>query len=221
MEWLQPLIDFGLMLYDVVMHLDRHLVELVSRYDSWVYLILFVIIFAETGLVITPFLPGDSLLFAVGALSAVDTSGTLQPITVFVLLAGAAILGNTLNYAIGRAIGPRAFSGKVRLLKVDYLRRTEQFFERHGGKTIILSRFVPIIRTCAPFVAGVGHMRYGRFQLHNCVGGIAWVAIFIFGGYLFGNIPLVKNNFGVVTLLIVAVSLVPIALAILRGKQAA
>jgi membrane-associated protein len=211
MEWLQPVSAFALMLYDIVMHLDRHLVELVSRYDSWVYLILFAIIFAETGFVITPFLPGDSLLFAVGALAAVDTSGTLQPATAFLLLAAAAILGNTVNYAVGAAIGPRAFSGKVRLLKVDYLRRTEQFFERHGGKTIILSRFVPIIRTCAPFVAGIGHMRYPRFQLHNCVGGISWVAVFIFGGYLFGNIPLVKNNFGVVTILIIVVSLVPVA----------
>src|SRR5262245_25988103 len=221
MELLQPLIGLVSMLWDVVMHLDRHLVELVSRYDSWVYLMLFAIIFAETGLVITPFLPGDSLLFAVGALAAVDTSGTLQPATAFALLAAAAILGNTTNYAIGRAVGPRAFSGNIRLLKVEYLRRTEQLFERHGGKTIILSRFVPIIRTCAPFVAGIGHMNYGRFQLHNCVGGMAWVAIFIFGGYLFGNIPLVKNNFGVVTILIIVVSLVPMILAFARGKQAA
>lgn len=221
MEWLQPLSAFGLMLYDIVMHLDRHLVELVSRYDGWVYLILFAIIFAETGFVITPFLPGDSLLFAVGALAAVDSSGTLQPLTAFVLLAAAAILGNTLNYAVGAAIGPRAFTGKVRLLKVEYLRRTEQFFERHGGKTIILSRFVPIIRTCAPFVAGIGRMHYSRFQLHNCIGGISWVAAFVFGGYLFGNVPLVKNNFGVVTLLIIAVSLLPMALAFLRGKPAA
>jgi len=221
MEWLQPLIDLVSMLWDIVMHLDRHLVELVSRYDSRVYLILFAIIFAETGLVITPFLPGDSLLFAVGALAAVDTSGTLQPATAFALLAAAAILGNTANYAIGRAVGPRAFSGHVRLLKVEYLRRTEQFFERHGGKTIILSRFVPIIRTCAPFVAGIGHMSYVRFQLHNCVGGIAWVAIFIFGGYLFGNIPLVKNNFGIVTILIIVVSLIPMVLAFVHGKQTA
>ena len=220
MEWLQPVSAFALMLYDIVMHLDRHLVELVSRYDSWVYLILFAIIFAETGFVITPFLPGDSLLFAVGALAAVDTSGTLQPATAFLLLAAAAILGNTVNYAVGAAIGPRAFSGKVRLLKVEYLRRTEQFFERHGGKTIILSRFVPIIRTCAPFVAGIGHMRYPRFQLHNCVGGISWVAVFIFGGYLFGNIPLVKNNFGVVTILIIVVSLVPVAWG-LRSRSSA
>jgi len=221
MEWLQPLIDLVSMLWDIVMHLDRHLVELVSRYDSWVYLILFAIIFAETGLVITPFLPGDSLLFAVGALAAVDTSGTLQPATAFALLAAAAILGNTANYAIGRAVGPRAFSGHVRLLKVEYLRRTEQFFERHGGKTIILSRFVPIIRTCAPFVAGIGQMSYARFQLHNCVGGIAWVAIFVFGGYLFGNIPLVKNNFGIVTILIIVVSLIPMVLAFVHGKQTA
>ena len=220
MEWLQPIIDFGGMLYDVVMHLDRHLVELVTRYDIWIYLLLFAIIFAETGLVITPFLPGDSLLFAVGALAAVDTSGTLHAGTSFALLATAAILGNTVNYAVGSIIGPRAFTGNVRLLKVEYLRRTEKFFERHGGKTIILSRFVPIIRTCAPFVAGIGRMRYARFQLHNCIGGITWVALFIFGGYLFGNIPLIRDNFGVVTLLIIAVSLIPVALAFARGKQA-
>jgi membrane-associated protein len=206
---------------DLVMHLDRHLVELLVQFGPWIYAILILIIFAETGFVVTPFLPGDSLLFAVGALAAVDSSGTLQPLLAWILLSLAAILGNTVNYAVGAYIGPRAFSGQVPLLKVEYLRRTEQFFERHGGKTIFLSRYVPIIRTFAPFVAGVGHMEYGRFQLHNCVGGITWVGLFVWGGYLFGNIPLVKNNFGVVTILIIVLSLIPVALGLLKRDPAA
>ncbi len=206
---------------DLVMHLDRHLVELLVQFGPWIYAILILIIFAETGFVVTPFLPGDLLLFAVGALAAVDSSGTLQPLLAWILLSLAAILGNTVNYAVGAYIGPRAFSGQVPLLKVEYLRRTEQFFERHGGKTIFLSRYVPIIRTFAPFVAGVGHMDYGRFQLHNCVGGITWVGLFVWGGYLFGNIPLVKNNFGVVTILIIVLSLIPVALGLLKRDPAA
>lgn len=206
MELIQLFIDF-------ILHLDRHLVELLARFDIWIYAILFLIIFAETGLVVTPFLPGDSLLFAVGALAAVDTSGTLQPLAAWLLLSFAAVAGNTTNYYIGRAIGPRAFSGTVPLLKVQYLRRTEEFFERHGGKTIILSRYVPIIRTFAPFVAGIGHMQLARFQLHNFVGGVTWVALFVWGGFLFGNIPLIKNNFGVVTIIIIVVSLIPVALS--------
>ncbi|HSD75716.1 MAG TPA: DedA family protein [Steroidobacteraceae bacterium] len=221
MEWLQPVVDLGLYLIDFILHLDRHLVELVARFDTWAYAILFLIVFAETGLVVTPFLPGDSLLFAVGALAAVDTSGTLHPLTTWVLLSAAAILGNTVNYAIGRLIGPRAFSGTVRFLKVEYLRRTEQFFDKYGPMTIILSRYVPIVRTFAPFVAGIGQMRYARFQLYNCVGGITWVAVFVWGGYLFGNIPLVKNNFGVVTILIIVVSLIPVALGLRRRQPAA
>lgn len=206
---------------DFILHLDRHLVELLVRFDVWIYAILFLIIFAETGLVVTPILPGDSLLFAVGALAAVDTTGTLTPLNAWLLLMVAAILGNTANYAIGAAIGPRAFSGGIPLLKVAYLRRTEEFFERHGGKTIILSRYVPIIRTFAPFVAGVGRMRYSRFQLHNCVGGITWTALFIWGGYLFGNIPLIKNNFGIVTIIIIVASLIPVALTFMRRQPPA
>jgi membrane-associated protein len=220
MEWLQPVVDLFLYLVDFILHLDRHLVELVSRFDIWIYAILFLIIFAETGLVVTPFLPGDSLLFAVGALAAVDDTGSLHPLVTWVLLSIAAILGNTTNYAIGRVIGPRAFSGNVRFLKIEYLRRTEEFFEKYGPMTIIVSRYVPIVRTFAPFVAGVGHMRYARFQLYNCVGGITWVAVFVWGGYLFGNIPIVKNNFGVVTLLIIVASVLPIALGLLRRQPA-
>ncbi len=205
---------------DLILHLDKHLVELLVRFDLWIYAILFLIIFAETGLVVTPFLPGDSLLFAVGALAAVDPTGTLQPLPAWGLLAVAAVLGNTTNYAIGSAIGPRAFGGRIRFMKVAYLRRTEEFFERHGGKTIILSRYVPIIRTFAPFVAGIGRMHYPRFQLHNMVGGVTWTGLFIWGGFLFGNIPLVKNNFGVVTIIIIVVSLIPVALAFRRRPQA-
>jgi membrane-associated protein len=203
-------------LIDVVLHLDRHLVELVARYELWIYPILFGVIFAETGLVVTPFLPGDSLLFAVGALAAVDTSGTLRAPWVSLLLGTAAVLGNMVNYSIGRAIGPPAFSGRYRLLRVEYLRRTEEFFRRHGGLAIVLSRFMPIIRTCAPFVAGVARMPYGRFLAYNLMGGFAWVLLFVWGGYLFGNIPLVKAHFGLVTLGIVLVSLLPLVASLRR-----
>jgi len=207
-------------LIDLALHLDRHLVELLSTYHAWIYPILFAVIFAETGLVVTPFLPGDSLLFAVGALSAVDTSGTLTAPLASVTLAVAAVLGNTVNYGIGRLIGPPAFSGRYRLLKVEYLRRTEGFFHRYGGLAIFLSRFMPIIRTCAPFVAGVGRMPFGRFLAWNLAGGCCWVLLFIWGGFLFGNIPFVRQNFGLVTLAIVAASLVPIAVAYWRREPA-
>jgi len=203
-------------LIDLVLHLDRHLVELLSHYGPWIYPILFAVIFAETGLVVAPFLPGDSLLFAVGALAAVDSSGTLRAPLASLILASAAVLGNMVNYSVGRAIGPPAFSGRYRLLKVEYLERTEEFFRRYGGLAIVLSRFIPIIRTCAPFVAGVGRMPYGRFFAYNLVGGCAWVLLFIWGGCLFGNIPLMKQHFGYVTLVIIAVSLVPLIGAALR-----
>src|SRR6266403_692557 len=194
-------------LIDVVLHLDRHLLELLTRYELWIYPILFAVIFAETGLVVTPFLPGDSLLFAVGTLAAVDRSGVLQAPLASVILGAAAVLDNTVNYSIGRAIGPPAFSGRYRLLKVEHLRRTEEFFQRHGGMAVALSRFMPIIRTFAPFVAGVGRMPYARFLGYNLVGGVSWVMLFVWGGYLFGNIPVVKQNFGIVTILIILVSL--------------
>ena len=203
---------------DLILHLDDHLVELLRDYGFWVYLILFLIIFAETGLVVTPFLPGDSLLFAAGALAAVDTSNTLSPLWLSVSLATAAILGNTTNYHIGRWIGPPAFSGKIRFLKVDYLRRTEKFFERHGSMTIVLSRFAPIVRTCAPFVAGVGHMPYGRFQMYNVIGGTAWVLLFTWAGFFIGNLPFIKDNFGFVTIGIVVVSLIPVAWVALKKE---
>jgi membrane-associated protein len=207
-------------LIDLIVHLDRHLVELIAQYHLWIYPILFLVIFAETGLVVTPFLPGDSLLFAVGALAAVDSSGTLNTPALNALLAFAAVLGNTTNYAIGRLIGPPAFTGRYRFLKVEHLRRTEQFFARYGGLAVALSRFMPLVRTFAPFVAGVGRMPYGRFQAYNILGGVSWVTVFLWGGNLFGNIPLIKQNFGVVTILIVLISLLPMGVAALRRRTA-
>lgn len=203
---------------DFILNLDSHLVELMQQYGVWIYAILFAIVFAETGLVVTPWLPGDSLLFAVGTLAAIDTSGTLHAPTVAALLIVAAILGNTCNYAIGKAIGPPAFSGRYRLLKVEYLRQTESYFVKHGGKTVMLSRFLPILRTFAPFVAGVARMEYARFQGYNVLGAFIWVAFFLGGGYLFGNIPLVRDNFGIVTLLIIFGSLIPVAILALRRR---
>jgi membrane-associated protein len=204
---------------DLVLHLDKHLTELVANYHLWVYAIIFLIVFCETGLVVTPFLPGDSLLFALGALAAVDQTGTLHAPAIWLLLTLAAVLGNEVNFRVGRAIGPRAFSGGLRWLKQEYLIRTQQFYDRHGGKTIILSRFIPIIRTFAPFVAGVGQMRRRRFAAYNVVGGFAWVTVFIWGGYLFGNVPLVKQNFGLVTIAIVVVSVLPVVWGLLKKEK--
>ena len=201
---------------DIVLHLDQHLVEMLRDYHFWVYGILFAIVFAETGFVVTPFLPGDSLLFAAGALAAVDTSGTLTAPLLSLVLVLAAVGGNTTNYHIGRWIGPPAFSGKYRWLKVDYLRRTEGFFEKHGSMTIVLSRFAPIIRTCAPFVAGVARMPYARFQAYNVAGGMAWVLAFVWTGFFFGNISFLKENFGLVTIGIVLVSMIPVVWVALR-----
>jgi membrane-associated protein len=201
---------------DIVLHLDKHLVELLTNYGFWVYLILFLIVFAETGLVATPFLPGDSLLFAAGALAAVDTSGTLSAPLLSLTLIIAAVAGNTTNYHIGRWIGPAAFSGKIRFLKVEYLRRTEAFFLKYGSVAIVSSRFVPILRTCAPFVAGIGRMPYGRFQAYNIFGGAAWVLLMTWAGFFFGNIPFVKQNFGLVTIGIIVVSLIPVAWVALK-----
>lgn len=201
---------------DVVLHLDKHLTELVAAYQYWVYGILFLIIFAETGLVVTPFLPGDSLLFAIGALAAVDQTGTLNAPLIWLLLMVAAVLGNEVNFRIGSYIGPRAFSGQFRWLKQDYLLKTQAFYDRHGGMAIVLSRFLPILRTFAPFVAGVGRMRRTYFTTYNLAGGVSWVTVFIWGGYLFGNVPIIKNNFGVVTISIIVISLIPIAWAALQ-----
>jgi len=216
MELISWVVEFFHWFIDIVLHLDAHLVELLRDYGFWVYLILFAIVFAETGLVVTPFLPGDSLLFAAGALAAVDTSGTLSAPLLSLTLVIAAVTGNTANYHIGRWVGPAAFSGKIRFLKVEYLQRTEEFFLRHGSMTIVLSRFVPILRTCAPFVAGIGRMPYGRFQAYNIGGGAAWVLSLTWAGYFFGNIPFVKENFGLVTIGIIVVSLIPVVWVALK-----
>jgi membrane-associated protein len=202
---------------DLFLHLDHHLVDLFAHYGQWIYGILFAIIFAETGFVVTPFLPGDSLLFGVGALAAVDRSG-LSIGLLFALLALAAIAGNSVNYAIGRALGQQAFSGRYRLFKLSYLQRTHDYFGRYGGLTVLVSRFMPIIRTFAPFVAGIGRMPYLRFQAFNISGGAAWVALFVVGGFAFGNLPWVKTHFSVVTLIVIAISLLPIAVVAVRER---
>lgn len=193
-------------LIDLLVHLDVHLNAIIQQYGVWTYLILFAVVFLETGVVITPFLPGDSLLFAAGAFAA---AGALEVGWLFGLLCVAAVLGDTVNYRIGYSIGPRAFQGQNRFFKREHLERTHQFYERHGGKTIVIARFIPIIRTFAPFVAGIGRMSYGRFVVYNIGGGLLWTALFIFGGYYFGNLPVVKQNFTWVILAIVILSLTP------------
>ncbi len=205
-------------LIDIFLHLDVHLAEFVGRYGVWVYGLLCAIIFAETGLVVTPFLPGDSLLFAAGALAA---RGDLDVRLLFVLLAGAAILGNTVNYSIGRFVGPRVFRGETshRLLNRQHLDRAHAFFEKYGGMAVVLTRFVPIIRTFVPFVAGAGAMRYPTFALYNVAGGVLWVGICLGAGYLFGNVPVVKNNFSLVALGIVAVSMIPMLVEWMKHKR--
>ena len=208
--------DFVQSVMDLFLHLDQHLNRIVSQYGVWTHLILFAIVFAETGLVITPLLPGDSLLFAAGALAAL---GSLDLWLLVVLLIGAAILGDTVNYWVGAWIGPRAFSGNVKYLRKDYLDRTHAFYEKHGGKTIILARFVPIIRTFAPFVAGVGAMSYPKFITYNVVGAVLWVGLFVPMGYYFGNMPTVKENFSLVILAIIAISVMPIALEAIRARR--
>ncbi len=191
---------------DFIFHFDEHLRAFTENYGTLTYLILFAIIFAETGLVVTPFLPGDSLLFAAGAIAAF---GTLNIWLLIVLLIVAAIAGDTVNYWVGDYIGPRAFTGKLPFLKQHHLERTQQFYDKYGGKTIILARFVPIVRTFAPFVAGVGTMQYSRFLLYNVVGGVVWVLIFTLAGYFFGNLPFVQDNFELVVIAIILLSVLP------------
>ncbi len=199
-------------LINFFLHLDKNLQHFVDIYHTWTYLVLFLVIFCETGLVVTPFLPGDSLLFLAGAIAA----GSSHPLNVFwlwVILCAAAILGDTVNYWIGHYIGPRAFGREdARILKKKYLDETHEFYEKHGGITIILARFVPIIRTFAPFVAGVGEMTYSHFIAYNVIGGVAWVSLFTFTGYFFGNIGFIKHNFSYVILAIVLISVLPMAI---------
>jgi len=201
MEWIGKAIDLFL-------HLDKHLGEIIQQYGGWTYAILTLVVFCETGLVVTPFLPGDSLLFAAGALAALPGS-PLQVGVLFLLLAGAAVLGDTVNYWIGHRIGPRAFEGRIRFLKKSHLDKTHEFYEKYGSKTIIIARFVPIVRTFAPFVAGVGAMTYGRFLTYNVVGAVAWTTLLLGAGYFFGNLPLVQRHFSFVILAIIVLSMLP------------
>jgi len=203
---------------DLILHLDQHLRELAQNYGAWVYAVLFVIVFLETGVVVTPFLPGDSLLFVAGALAA---SGELNVHGLVVLLIAAAIAGDSLNYAIGRYLGPRVFRfDDSRFFKRAYVERTHAFFERHGGKAIILARFVPIVRTYAPFVAGIGAMRYRHFLMFNVAGAVLWVALLAYAGFFFGNLPLIRNNLTVVILGIVVLSIMPAVVEFWRTKRA-
>lgn len=201
---------------DYFLHLDKHLNVVIQTYGVWTYLLLFLIIFCETGLVVTPVLPGDSLLFAAGTFAAL---GSLDAKTLLVLLSAAAIAGDTVNYWIGHIVGPRIFQQQpVRFLRKEYLDRTHEFYERHGGKTIIIARFMPIIRTFAPFVAGIGSMTYPRFIAYNALGGIAWISLFVLGGYFFGNIPTVRRNFTLVILAIIIISVLPGVLEVIRQR---
>jgi membrane-associated protein len=208
-------------LLDVVLHLDAHLNRWAADLGPWTYVLLFAIVFCETGLVITPFLPGDSLLFAVGALAATEGS-PLEVVSVSVLLIVAAVVGDALNYSIGKLVGPKVFARESsRLLNKQHLVRTQRFYEKHGGKTIILARFVPIVRTFAPFVAGIGRMQYRRFALFNVTGGVTWVLIFVGAGHAFGNIPSVKRNFHYVIVAIILLSVLPIVFEWWRARREA
>jgi membrane-associated protein len=210
MEFISKVVDF-------VLHLDAHLSALILQYGIWTYVILFVVIFCETGLVVTPFLPGDSLIFAAGTFAA---RGDLNVLGLFLILSAAAVLGDTANYWIGKIIGPKVFQKEnSRIFKKAYLERTHNFYEKYGAETIIIARFVPIVRTFAPFVAGIGRMSYGKFLSYNIIGGVGWVALFTFGGYFFGNIPFVRKNFSLVIIAIIVISLLPAALEIIKHRR--
>lgn len=210
MEFLKSVLDFAL-------HLDKHLSALIQQFGAWTYAILFAVIFVETGLVVMPFLPGDSLLFAAGTFAAL---GAFDLGWLLLVLAAAAVIGDTVNYWIGHFVGPKVFTReKSRFFKKEYLDRTHAFYEKHGGKTIIIARFVPIIRTFAPFVAGIGRMSYGRFIAFNVIGGVGWVVLLVGAGYFFGNIPFVKANFSLAILAIILVSTAPIAVEYVRHRK--
>jgi membrane-associated protein len=210
-ELLKGIIDF-------ILHIDKHLVTITSQYQGWTYLIIFLIIFAETGFVVTPFLPGDSLLFATAALIATGNSG-LNIFTMGLILIAAAFLGNTVNYLLGNYLGPKVFKEENKILKLEYYLNTKAFFDKHGGKAVILSRFMPIIRTIAPFVAGVGKMPVARYSLYNIIGGAAWIIAFLFAGYELGTVPFFKNHFSLVGLIIILISVVPIILGLIGSKS--
>jgi membrane-associated protein len=207
--------DLVMNFVDLFLHLDKYLSVVLENFGLWTYLLLFLVIFMETGFVVTPFLPGDSLLFAAGTFAAL---GSLNVAGLLLLLSVAAILGDTVNYWIGHFVGPKVFHEKIRFVKREHLERTHEFYEKHGGKTIVLARFIPIIRTFAPFVAGVGSMTYGRFLMYNVVGGIVWVWLFTLVGFFFGNLQVVKENFTLVILAIIAISLLPVLFEILKAR---
>lgn len=209
MELITTLIDF-------IIHIDEHLAVIISDYGTWTYAILFLIVFAETGFVVTPFLPGDSLIFAAAAFAA---RGVLNPFVIFLVIASAGIIGDGVNYAIGHFIGPRVFTEDVRFLKREYLDRAHEFFDKHGGKAIFLARFVPIIRTFVPFVAGAGAMHYGKFVVYNVLGAITWVGVFDILGYFFGNIPAVEKNFSLVIIGIIVVSVIPAVVEYFKARS--
>lgn len=209
--------EFFTFLIDFLLHIDKHLEEIIRDYQNWTYAILFLIIFAETGFVVTPFLPGDSLLFAMGTLIAGGNTG-LNIWAMLILLIVAAILGNSLNYKLGSLLGVKVFKEKNKILKLEYYNQSHMFFEKHGGKAIIFSRFLPIFRTIAPFVAGVAKMPFGRFTLFNIIGGVAWIASLLMAGYLLGQIPVVKKNFDIVIIVIAVVTFFPAIFAALRSK---
>jgi len=212
LELIKSLIDF-------ILHIDKHLVQITSQYQGWTYLILFAIIFAETGFVVTPFLPGDSLLFAAGALIAGGNSG-LDIYLLALILIVAAFTGNTVNYLLGNFLGPKVFKENNKILKLDYYLQTKAFFDKHGGKAVIFSRFMPIIRTIAPFVAGVGRMPMLRYSLYNIIGGVSWIVLFLFAGYMLGNVPFFKAHFSLIGIAIILISIIPpIVAAIRSGKR--
>jgi len=202
---------------DVFLHLDKYLARIIETYGTWTYALLFVVVFCETGLVVTPFLPGDSLLFAAGVFAA---KGSLSLPAVFAVLVAAAVLGDAVNYAVGRRIGHRVYEMKdSRVFRKEYIDRTHRFFEKYGGKTIVIARFVPIVRTFAPFLAGVGEMSYPRFAMYNVTGAVLWVLVCVLGGYFFGNLPFVRNNFSVVIIAIVVISVLPAVFEFLRHRR--
>jgi len=210
------MIEFLVQFAEFFLHLDKSLGGIIQSYGTLTYVILFLIIFSETGLVIAPLLPGDSLLFAAGTFAAI---GSLNIFLLFILLCVAAIIGDSINYSVGKLAGIKVFSKKSRFFKKEYLDKTKVFYEKHGGKTIIIARFIPIIRTFAPFVAGVGKMNYEKFILYNVIGGVMWVSLFTLGGYYFGNIPLVKENFSLVILIIILLSIVPAVIEYIRSRR--
>jgi membrane-associated protein len=210
--------DFIHAIIDFILHIDDHLVDLTNTYGVWIYAILFLIVFCETGLVVTPFLPGDSLLFAAGAIAAIPGS-ELNVLILGVVIVVAAIIGDTVNYHIGKMVGSKVFTRDYKLIKQAHLHKTRLFYEKHGGKTIVYARFIPIIRTFAPFVAGVGTMQYSRFVLFNVSGAFLWVILFLGAGFLFGNLPIIRDNFSTVIIAIIAISLIPVVLELFKHKR--